>query len=167
MRPLIKLLPAVIAVFVVMDGDRPPLAIADGCPGCSSNSPIINPFPIMWLHWGTSKVLKGSSTCKKFDKIRDPRIAIDTITQRIEIPDPKIPPGPPVIKTIRGYQLIVVDDSGNPACTGTELGQLLAPSMGAGKVEIIARAYTNCPQPTDSLPTPEFSVAPPADAGTD
>src|ERR1041384_757796 len=114
MRPLIKLLLAVIAVFFVMDGDKPPLAIADGCPGCASNSPIINPFPIMWLRWGTSKVLSGNKPTCDVDKFKDPRIGIKPI--ELHSTDNS--------EQIRGYQLIVADatnDAKYAPCEGADL----------------------------------------------
>lgn len=101
-----------IAVFILIDGDKPPLARADGCQGCSSNSPIINPFPIMWLRSGTSRVIKGSHTCRLND---DDHASIGI--NRIEPSTPDHAAN----GEVRGYQLVVLDKAKNTICKGSEV----------------------------------------------
>ncbi|HEX2686248.1 MAG TPA: ADYC domain-containing protein [Kofleriaceae bacterium] len=139
MRPLLRLLSAMIAVFVLMDGDKPPLASADGCQGCSSNSPIINPFPIMWLRWGTSRILKNNSACpKKFD-VEHARIAIKRIETNENNPDGKV----------RGYQLVVVDDKNIPQCEGTNLVGITF-ELSKGKEPVIVKQIAKTQVTQDS-----------------
>lgn len=107
MQVLSRIVPCAIFMTSLIDLARPPEADAASCP-CTSNSPIVNPFPYRSLRWGTSQVLRGTDHCDK-TKMKDPRIAI----AKIEDHDP----------LVRGYQLEVVD-RGNPSakpCSGTQL----------------------------------------------
>lgn len=104
-RPTV-LLPIAIVLFVLFGGEGPPLARADICPGCSSNSPAVNPFPLGALRWGTAKVKQGTSKCSVS---KDDRLAI----QRLTIPSKE--------SLMRGYQLVVVDKGGKMVCEGLAL----------------------------------------------
>jgi hypothetical protein len=49
---------------------------------------------------------------------------------------------------------------GHSWSTEFTLDQLLAPWSGPGSVRVVARAWTNCPNPMPAVETPPFDVAP-------
>jgi hypothetical protein len=106
-----KLCSMAISIIAVV-GEGAPSARAENCP-CSSNSPVVNPFPFKWIRWATSRVLSGSIACGLNRPGIDPRIAIG----RIQPSD--VGPG----SELEGYQLIVVDNNNHNKrlCYGTQL----------------------------------------------
>lgn len=105
MQIVAKTLLASVVLLVLLAGGRPPPAAADGCTGCTTNSPIVNPFPIGGLRWGTAKVKEGTPRCV----IQDSDEAALAIAE--------IAPG----SKLRGYQLVVVDKQNRQLCAGTSL----------------------------------------------
>jgi hypothetical protein len=109
----------VLGKFIVLAGitsillDLASLPPAEGstCP-CTSNSPIINPFPYRSLRWGTSIVRQGTKECP-IETMKKPRIAIARIVEGSQ-------EGP-----IRGYQLVVVDGDNRQMCAGTQLAGIV------------------------------------------
>jgi ADYC domain len=102
----IRLLPASIVLLMILDGTHPKLVRADpsGCPGCPTNSPTVNPFPVRGLRWGTAEVLEETTLCPK--PAGGAFIAIA-----------EIPPN----SKLHGYQLVVVDRTNTTICKETEL----------------------------------------------
>lgn len=103
-----RLLLVSIVLFMILDGTHTKLVRAEsdsGCTGCPTNSPIVNPFPIRGLRWGTARVLEGTSRCS----IKQAASAFIAIAE--------IPPN----GMLRGYQLVVVDENNTQICKETEL----------------------------------------------
>jgi len=104
-----------VAIVVLAGAERIPRADSSGCPSCGSNSPILNPFPILGIRWGTSRVLKGSRACP-INEDDHATIAIARITAA----QPPTVTEPPT-GIVRGYQLSVVDGGGRELCRGSQL----------------------------------------------
>ena len=91
---------------MVLNCMLPRFASAEGCQGCASNSPIINPFAVMWLRGRSMPVLRNHSTCKKADR-PGAHLAIVRLDDNAE-------------GKMRGYQLVVTADD-EILCSGSEL----------------------------------------------
>jgi hypothetical protein len=106
MRHIPRLVPVVAATAIALNCTIPALASAEGCPGCASNSPIINPFAIMWLRGESMPVLKNNSACKAADT-KGAHLGVAKLAD-----DPN--------SRMRGYQLVVTADD-KILCSGSEL----------------------------------------------
>jgi hypothetical protein len=101
-----RLFSVAAAISILLNCTLPRLASAEGCPGCASNSPIINSFAVMWLRGQSMPVLSNHSTCKKADQ-RGAHLAIVKLDDNAK-------------SKMRGYQLVVtVGDT--ILCSGSEL----------------------------------------------
>src|SRR4051812_15241332 len=94
------------AISVVLHCTLPRVASAEGCPGCASNSPIINPFAIMWLRGQSMPVLRNYSTCKKASHA-GAHLGVLRLEDNAK-------------DQIRGYQLVVTAND-EILCSGKEL----------------------------------------------
>jgi ADYC domain len=110
MRVFFRFVFLVVLTSILFDWTGPHRASAEGCP-CTSNSPIVNPFPIRSLRWGTGRVMRGTQECN-VPASDDPHLAIAKVKdERSDM--------------IRGFQLIVVDKDHIQRCAGTQLAGVI------------------------------------------